>query len=212
MVRSSRITNPKIFIHIICEGHSGVTYCEQLNQYFNRHGIKPQFKLKPYPPKKTKGNKELTNCYKLLEYAIKIKNSNIFDKTDIMCILLDTDVFRDNPNYLETFKKACIANGIILLKQHQNFEDFLIMHLNDKDCQSWVDINVQYDNKMNGNQVSEEIKRIIPDYRKGKIPRSREQYIFCPEGLANVKAHNKNSAFPFKSDFVSEILEKKYQI
>jgi len=208
MVRAARKTNPIIFYHVVCEGESEVFYMEKLVQFFKNNGTHPEKEIRPYRPHVTNNNFTLTDPMHLLDQAKKIKSDKIrFQHPDKMYILLDNDVFLTRQYDKNTFIRACNTEGIIPLFQYNNFEDFVICHLDDEAVTKWKTIVSTYDAPLTSEQVKQEIVSIIPKYRKGSIPADIQHVVFSFEALNRAILHSNDANIPFKSDLITLLRE-----
>ena len=204
MVRSARKEAPYEFYHIVCEGHSEAYYIERLvqlllkNKYFN-------ISFKAYRPKWTKKGNTLTDPKHLIEQAKKIKKKEDFQHPDTMYILLDLDVFNSGIYNKQDFIKKCNMEGITPLFQKNNFEDFLVCHLDDESVKKWISIVTKYNFQMSDEEVVTEIKSIIPNYNKGSVPDNFLEKIFSIDSI--MKLINLNKDIPFSSELI-QLLKK----
>ncbi len=208
MVRAARKSFPIMFYHIVCEGASEVFYIEKIVQFLNNNGIHPEKTFKPYPPIITNNNNTLTDPMHLLEQAKKIKkDKNRFQHPDEMYILLDKDIFSNGEYDENIFRRECNSESITPLFQQNNFEDFLVCHLNKEDVATWQAIVEENKVPMTGEQVKEKIVSIIPKYKKGSIPEDIQHVVFSFEALNKAISRSADSTIPFKSGLV-DLLRK----
>lgn len=183
-------------IIVICEGPSEESYLQELNRVFREENIPIVF----VPRASCGGNyKNVENKYK------KEKRNN--SKTEII-IWQDKDIYirnekDNNTNYIK--KPQGIPDFLFNIN---NFEDMLVLHLDDSMIKTWEIECVQknhFNTPMTKN-VYEPIfiEKIIPDYKKGDFPFDN----FNLDMLNTALRNNKSNKFKFKSAFL-DFLENK---
>ena len=203
MVRAARTTLPRVFYHVVCEGGSEVFYINKLAQFLTNNGIHPEKTLRAHSPLVSRNNCTLTDPRHLLKRAMDIRrDKSIFLPSDEIYILLDADVFERGDCDKNKFIIECSDKSIFPLFQRNNFEDFLICHLGEEELTRWIDIVASYPRVMTGKEVMAEIVKIIPNYRKGSIPRDIFNTVFSITSIQRAISNLTNSRVPFSSDFV----------
>lgn len=179
--------------HIICEGSSEEAYLKELNKYLREVGCDMFFNY--------------YNLYGIAEYK-KIKKKyreaeKNKKKTDEIFIWLDNDVFKRNKLSKHELQQVLKFQGIKY--NYQNLEDFLVMHLSDKQVDSWHSIchkENHFDNPMNKTTVAKLIQQIFPGYTKGFLP---QEIQINENSLKKLYENQKKLSIKFKSDFVEVI-------
>lgn len=208
MVRATRKSLPISFYHIVCEGDSEVFYLEKLGQFLHSKGIHLETSIKPYSPKKTKNKCVLTDPLHLLEYAKRLKkDKDEFQHPDVMCVLLDEDVFIRGKYNKNDFIQQCSLCGVTPLFQKNNFEDFLICHLDSSKIECWKAIVSGYDAPMTDKEIMDRIVNIIPNYKKGSIPLYLQERVFSIEAFKQVISISADVKMPFMFT-ISTVLQK----
>lgn len=187
--------------HIICEGSSEVAYLNELNKYIRSFGFGEHFSIKTYNlngvfPYGKSPYKHVKN-----EYDKAIKNKQ---EADEVFVWLDNDVFKRGELLKDALQQK--LKGFSGMKyNYENFEDFLVMHLLDKQVQDWHEICVKerhFDIPMFGEKVGKLITSIIPGYAKGSLSQAIQ---INGEFLNRLYKNQENSKIKFTSDFVDVI-------
>lgn len=174
---------------VICEGKSEEAYLNELNRVFRDKEVPLVF----FPKIAISGHyKDLIKKYKE-EYKI---NKN----TDIL-ILADKDIYirnERNNKYQYEQKQSNIPNFLFHIN---NFEDFLVLHLEEDVLTNWISICESYnhfDMPLSSNKyIPLYTKHIFSSYTKGLFPFQK----FNIETIKNA-INNNNKNLKIKSDFL----------
>ncbi len=182
--------------HVIFEGNSEEAYLSELNRHLRDEGINIYFNLY-----NLKGIAE----YKKIKRKHKEAKKNM-RKGDEIVIWLDNDVFKRGKLSKEALRKI-LGDFDIVKYNHENFEDFLIMHLSDKEVERWHEICIKEDHfkrPMNRKKVATLMREIFPDYSKGSLP---DGFQINKVTLDRLISNSQCSILKFESDIVSVIAE-----
>lgn len=187
--------------HIVCEGSSEVAYLNELNKYMRAFGLGENFHIKTYNLNGVFPDGISSYKHVKKEYDKAVKNK---ERADEIFVWLDNDVFKRGELLKSKLQKK--LNGFSGIKyNYENFEDFLVIHLPDKQVQDWHKIcvdNNHFDIPMIGRNVRKLIKSIIFDYSKGSLSQKIQ---INDESLTRLYENQKNSALKFGSDFIDVI-------
>jgi hypothetical protein len=162
---------------IICEGKSEDTYIKELHPFFVNRGFS-------VIPKIANGSSGLVKTYK------KVRKENRNSRIVIWC---DGDFLERKKNIPKELSKA--------LTNIWNFEDHLMLHFDRKKVLEWQAICEKFhhfDNPMNGEEVTKNLRMLIPDYRKGELPK---QLMLNKETFLKFLNNNRDSEIKFRSGF-----------
>lgn len=88
-----------------------------------------------------------------------------------------------------------------------NFEDHLILHFDKVKVLEWQSIcekKNHFDDPMNEEEVTKNIRNLIPEYRKGELPK---QVVLNKETLLKFLENNSDSEIKFRSGFAELLAE-----
>lgn len=182
---------------VVCEGKSENTYLKELSRYLENNDYSFTFVPKPI------GSGHCTQT--LRRYNQEKRKS---PKNNII-IWVDKDTYirndnNDKDNYERSKKQS------LFLFSYYNFEDFLVMHLNEEKVLHWQRICDQqghFQRPLYSEQVEKLIKQhIFPDYQKGQIP-----FEITEDHITNLVMNQNNPAIKFKSDFIEKFFIKTHQ-
>lgn len=162
---------------IICEGKSEDTYIKELRPFFVSRGFSAI-------PKIANGSSGLVKTYK------KVRKENRNSRIVIWC---DRDFLKRKKNIPKELSRALINIW--------NFEDHLMLHFDRKKVLEWQAICEKFrhfDDPMNGEEVTKNVRMLIPDYRKGELP---NQLVLNKETLLQFFKNNQDSEIKFHSGF-----------
>lgn len=178
-------------IIIICEGKSEENYISELNRFFRENDIRIILTPKPV------GAGEYKSVIKTY------KNQRTDNKKSKIEIWVDFDIYlRNDNNCMDNYqkKKQSIPD---FLFNHQNFEDFLVLHKDDYTLQNWLDIcrklnhfSTPLHGKGEQGYMNLLENNIFPGYKKGDLPLNINK-----DSLVNLLKHNMDKTIPLKSDF-----------
>lgn len=178
---------------IVCEGNSENAYIQELNRFLDTNDYPFTFVSKPI---RNGHYKPTTLKYKEVEK--NNKRSNIFIWVDKDTYLRNDE--NDGDNYQH--KPVRIPNFMF---SHLNFEDFLVMHLDEGTVLKWQQIcerHRHFEYPMHSAEYMPLLTSyIFPNYRKGQIP-----FEITQEHLDNLFKTQQNPNIKFKCDFVEMII------
>jgi hypothetical protein len=197
------ISITKIY-HIICEGSSEEAYLQELNRYLRECNSRVNIKVYNLCGSGDRVSyllSKIKNIYKKIRKGER--------KTPEIFIWIDNDLFlRKKLSKEELELKIKKLKGILGVKyNYHNFEDFLIMHLPDKQVQNFHKICTlknHFVSPLSGEDVIKIMQKIIPDYKKGHLP---DTFEITTENLNRLNENQNSATIKFKSDFVS-VIEK----
>lgn len=199
--------------YILVEGHSEENYIQRLNGFLRDNEYDFIFESKNLDgcfPKKY----ELLNGEKTYT-RIKNKAKELakqYKKDSKLIVWLDDDLFkRKQLNKAILEKEICTLNSknrkFIFCYNSENFEDFLIMHLDDDKFQKWHEICMEHNHFIEPMMASiyekEIIDNIIKDYSKKMLPSEIE---INENVLLRLKKRQENKSYLIKSDFIDFIM------
>ncbi len=188
-------------IIVICEGPSEYAYIQELNRFLKEENI----------PIKFIGKSSDGGQYsKVIKRYKKVKKDNPRDE---IVIWIDWDRYlrndaKDRDNYLK--KPSNIPD---FLFSYMNYEDFLIMHMDDDILEKWLIFcngELHFKSPLHSKEYLPEYKKLIEGYSKGDFPIELNA---C--SLKKLKERQNNSKLSFKCDFALKILtliEDKFTI
>lgn len=188
---------PKIVYLVVCEGKSEKIYLQELNRFLEDNDYPFSFIPKPI------GSGHYVQAIKT--YNQEKKKS----PKDNIIIWLDKDTYirndrNDKDNYERSEKQS------LFFFSYYNFEDFLVMHLDEEQVLQWqriCDQQAHFQCPLYSEQVERLIKQhIFPDYQKGQIP-----FEITEKHITNLVKNQNNPAIKFKSDFVEKFFIKTHQ-
>lgn len=185
--------------YIVCEGASEYAYIQSVNRILKAGNVN----INIIPKSVDTGHyKNVVKKYK------EIRNSN--KKTDIK-IWVDKDIYKrndkNNGNYYGNKQK----NIPDFLFSIYNFEDFLVLHLEDNIVQQWINILTEkkhFNNPLKSESYLPLIKQhinIFHNYDKKEIP-----FDLTLEKIKLAYKHHKDPNIPIKCyflDFLSEYID-----
>ncbi len=179
----------KIPYIIICEGQSEYAYLQELNRFLRNI----DFSITFIPKIIGTGH-----CNDAISKYKQIKKDS--PRSSHIYIWVDKDTYmRNNCNYGDNYQKKS-SNIPNFLFSYYNFEDFLVMHLEEKDVLLWQNIcqnHNHFTNPIHSEQIESLIKQnIFSGYKKGKIP-----FIITQKHIDNLLQHQENHDIKFKCDF-----------
>lgn len=179
---------------IVCEGNSENAYIQELNRFFDANDYDISFVSKPI---RNGHYKPATLKYK--EVKRNNTRSNIY-------IWVDKDTYQrndENDGYNYEHKPQKIPN---FLFSYLNFEDFLVMHLDEEIVQIWQEIcmnNNHFNYPMHAEKYLKLLREyIFPNYKKGEIPFEITQNKFD-----NLLKNQQNPKIKFKCD-IAEMIQQ----
>ncbi|MDR2869663.1 MAG: hypothetical protein LBV04_04350 [Deferribacteraceae bacterium] len=180
----------KTSITIICEGASELAYIQEINRYMRENEIDYVFHARD-----AQGG-FFANIERKYSHEYQ-KNSKQWVE-----IWVDGDIYiRDEIDLQERYDNR-IEHMPDFRFNYMNFEDFLIMHLEDDKLKKWEALC-----RKQGHFITPMIadaykpllrEHIFRDYRKGFLP---DQFAITQDCLARLFQHNKDDKIPFRSDF-----------
>ena len=177
-------------IIVICEGKSENKYLQELNRFLRETTVDNSIVFIP----KEVGTGHYTEVIK------KYRNERKLNKKANIEIWVDYDIYKRNEqkNYNKYESKP---KGIPNFKfNYFNFEDFLIMHFDDKVLNKWKEVckvNDHFNEPMKSDKYLNLIKNIFLDYDKGSLT---SLFVFSKRTLENLFKHNAEQS-EIKSDF-----------
>lgn len=188
----------KVYL-IVCEGSSEKAYIQELNKFLNKNEY--NFTLIPH----VIGS---GHCKIATEKYKTVKKNN---PRQIIKIWVDRDTYiRNDQNDATVYKKKSKSIPDFFFSL-QNFEDFLAMHMDDKNMDTWAQECFRHSHHKKPMQEDEYLplfrECLFGNYEKGQIP-----FEITQERLNNLFIHNNDKNCFFKCDFATflEGLMKKY--
>jgi len=193
--------------HIICEGKSEFAYIQELLRYIRDNDLKVKFTLRPY-------NAGGGDYNSLVEEYTKQKNTRKNDTNFI--IWCDDDIYLRNDNgNKDSYARKGKDVPDFSFNTH-NFEDFLIMHLEDDILNKWVAVcnigkHFQKPLYAKGKGGYEQLladkeifytKASNKKYIKGELP---DTFEITEKGLQNLFKRQEDNKVFFKSAFIDFI-------
>ena len=181
-------------IHVIvCEGNSENAYIQELNRFLDSGDYPFTFVPKPIH----------NGHYK----AVTSKYQDVKKKSprSLILIWVDKDTYQrndenDGENYSR--KPSKIPNFMFSVF---NFEDFLVMHMDEAIVLKWQDIcekHGHFDMPMHSEQyISLLRENIFPNYKKGELP-----FEITKDHFENLLRNQQNQNIKFECDFANMIL------
>lgn len=203
-------------IYFICEGRSENNYLNLLNKFFDENNINYIFQynnvnLEGVFP--NKGDLEANTCYsKMIKFFKEKFAQNIRSGTFVFW--LDDDVFKRkeiNKSSLEkiiTEKFSSKNKEIRFIYSYENFEDFLVMHLDDDKINKWQNICEKcnhFKNPMKAKIYEEKFREIFPNYQKHILP---DKIVIDNSKMKLLYDRQQNSQIKFKCDLIDFIRNK----
>lgn len=191
---SETFNTKKVYI-VLCEGSSEYAYIQILNRILDEHNISIVLKAVILGNGHFKTVKKKVEAYNYKERK-KLK------------IWIDEDIYKRNEqqNYTKYLKYKSKMPDFLFTQY--NFEDFLIMHLDDKIITEWQEKLIKR-NHFNVPLISDEyidlLKKnmtIFKDYQKGVIP---DEIQITFESIKHSYEIHINSNIKFKSNFLDFI-------
>ncbi len=184
-------------IIVICEGRSERAYLQALNRFLREYGCFINF-----APKVVGSG----NCKDVLKKYSEEKKKN---RRSEFIIWVDDDLYFGNRD--DTDRRCAEKYNLLTPNQQQlfkfskhNFEDFLVLHLEDEKLDLWKNICYKNDHflrPMFSDKYEDLIREnIFPNYQKGEFPLEE----LTQAHLDNLFRHN---CEPFESSFAN-YLEK----
>lgn len=180
---------------ILCEGNSEYAYIQILNRILLENNINISFAAKEI------GTGHFSDVEKA--YKKQCKENKKLEKV----IWVDKDIYKRNDKDNDT-KYASKKNVPDFLFTTYNFEDFLVMHLDDDIINSWEQIlntNGHFNQPLVATVYEQLIKdsiTIFTDYKKGVIP-----FEITLDNIRHAYKIHQNQNIKFKSDFLYFIHE-----
>lgn len=191
----------KKIIYVICEGESEMAYLSEFNRFLREEGIAYVF----YTIKATNG---MYNEVKKTYYQVRKKN-----KKERIEILVDRDIYiRDEEGM--RYRKREEDNLPFFLFSYFNFEDFLVMHLDEKKVKRWNDVALFYKHNIIPLKAKEYVPllnyyKIWPrgvKYKKGEVPFALSWW-----HLKNLIRNDRDKEIVFHSDLTRVIEEVLFE-
>lgn len=179
---------------ILCEGSSEVAYIQILNRILNDNNINISFAVKEI------GTGHFSNVEKA--YKKQCKENKKLEKV----IWVDKDIYKRNDRDNNTKYSNKEPNIPDFLFTTYNFEDFLVMHLDDNISDNWYQIlNTQnhFNMPLKSDKYIPLIKEkiaIFNNYEKGNIP-----FKITIDHIKQAYKIHQKSTINFKCDFLEFI-------
>lgn len=181
---------------ILCEGSSEYAYIQILNRILVDNSINISFVAKEV------GNGHFSDVEK--EYKKQCKKNAKLEKI----IWVDKDIYKRNEKNNSRKYSNKKSNIPDFLFTKYNFEDFLVMHLDDDTIENWYQIlntkghfNIPLKSKVYMPIIKEKIT-IFNNYKKGEIP-----FTITLDNIKHAYQIHINPNIKFKSDFLEFIHE-----
>jgi hypothetical protein len=177
---------------VVCEGPSETAYLQELNRFFRESQINILF-----VPKSSNGGK-----YSLVEkkYREIYKNNK---KSQIM-IWVDYDIYWRNDQENRESYAAKSSKIPDFLFSRMNFEDYLTLHLEDRELKKWIiqcESHKHFTNPMHSTVYEPLFKdSLFENYKKGDMPFSITQ-----ERLNRLFEKNNDPRVPISCDFATKL-------
>lgn len=182
-------------ITILCEGDSEYAYIQELNRYLQENECKLRFT----PRRPPIGTGFFSNV------AARLKEEKRKNPRSCIKILLDDDIYVRNGNVRERDNRlkfeSCPYKDEFLFNTH-NFEDFLMLHCDDKTLKQWLATCASTNHAnvpMHSAQYEPLVKEIFPGYEKGELPIGP----IDQKKLDNLFRHNEDKTVFIKSAFAA---------
>jgi len=173
----------------ICEGPSESAYLMEVNKVFREEGIKTSF----IPRISASGH------FLAIKQKFSLERKN--NKSTEIIIWADNDIYKRNDSNNEV--KYNSKQGLPDFKfNYYNFEDMLILHMDDNLIATWQNICLtkKHFTSPLSSDVHEKLfkENICPEYQKGTIPIENFSLNIIKKAIKN----NNNKDILFKSDFL----------
>ncbi len=186
---------PKKNYLVVCEGKSELVYIQELNRFLDDNNY--NFTLIP----------KMVGCGHYTEVIRKYKKVKESNKKADIIIWVDKDTyFRNDKNDKDKYARK--SNKIPdFYFSTQNFEDFLVLHLDTKILNDWMNICFQRNHHKIPMKKDTYLplfqQHLFPNYNKGNLP-----FEITAELLKCLFKNNKDNRVFFKCQFASFIKEK----
>ncbi len=177
---------------IVCEGNSENAYIQELNRFLDDGDYSFTFVSNPI---RNGHYKAVTSKYQ--DVKRKSPRSDIF-------IWVDKDTYqRNDDNDGDNYSRKPSKFPDFMFSFF-NFEDFLVMHMDEMIVLKWQDIcekHGHFENPMYSEQYMPLLREnIFPNYKKGEIP-----FEITKENFENLLRNQQNLNIKFKCDFAEMI-------
>lgn len=180
-------------IIVICEGPSERAYIQELNRYLKENDI-----LIRFIPKSSDGGQ----FSKVIKKYKEVKKDN---PRESIAIWVDKDRYlRNDSKDMDNYKKKPSSIPDFLFTS-MNYEDFLIIHMEDQVLNKWLSFCVSkshFISPLHSKDYLEEYKKIMKSYSKGDFPIELND-----SSLQLLKMRQNDSKLSFKCDFAKMFLE-----
>ncbi len=179
---------------VICEGPSERAYLQKLNRYFEEEDIEIRFIPRP---------SEGGDYENVVRKYREIRKGN--RKSEIL-IWVDWDIYqRNNHSNMDHYQNKPHDIPEFLFS-YNNFEDFLSMHYDRAELDTWVASCVGRNHFVTPSFSREYMPGFIVfigcSYKKGSIPIEITEY-----SLSNLQTHQEDPSIPIKCDFARVLFE-----
>lgn len=184
---------------IVCEGNSENAYIQELDRFLDSNDYPFTFVSTPI---RNGHYKAVTSKYQ--DVKKRSPRSNIF-------IWVDKDTYQRNDNNDGDNYSCKPAKFPNFMFSFFNFEDFLVMHMDETIVLEWQDIcekRGHFKNPMHSEQYLPLLKKnIFPNYKKGELP-----FEITKEHFENLLQNQQNPKIKFKCDFADMIATQTQKI
>jgi hypothetical protein len=175
---------------IICEGQSEVAYIQELNRLLAEN----QIGLVLTPQNASGGY--------FSNVSTRYRNEKKRNPRSEIIIWVDHDIYGRNDHGTRTAYENKPQGIPDFYFNHQNFEDFFILHLSDEIIKAWQICCLQHNHFSQPLYAKDYMSlyhsHVLKDYTKGEIP-----FELSMEHIRRLCANNIAEKVPFSSDFAS---------
>lgn len=181
---------------ILCEGSSEFAYIQQINRILDQNNISISLVAKEI------GTGHFSDVEKA--YKKQCKENKKLAKV----IWVDKDIYTRNDKHNDTKYSNKEPNIPDFLFTTYNFEDFLVMHLDDNIVNAWeqiLNVNRHFNTPLKSNEYIPLLKEniaIFNNYEKGNIP-----FDITLENIKQAYRNHRNPQIQFKCEFLEFLNE-----
>lgn len=186
-------------IWVACEGKSEKAYLAELNRLFRETGT----------PLILKDEVAGGGFYPLAEAAYKRAQKKSGTRGQhagqgTPWVWVDSDLYERNDRASGDLYTSRPRGIPTFLFSHHNFEDFLVLHLEDEQVEHWVNLCNGGTVPLHERNYLPLLASLFPDYAKPSLPAPLTP--LTPALLANAYRHSQNPAIPFRCDFIEKLV------
>lgn len=186
-------------IWVVCEGKSDKAYLAELKRLLRETGTPIILK------EEVSGTGYYQPVIKAYNAALEKSGSRRVRKRCFQpWIWVDSDLYeRNERDSNDCYRKGPSGIPPFLFSYH-NFEDFLVLHLDDEHVVQWVDLCGGGKNPLFERDYLPLLSIIFPDYEKKSLPALLTP--LTPALIANAYRHSKDESIPFRCDFIEQLV------